>query len=102
MAEYIKREDAIRAIRQYQYPYGVEFLIRNLPAADVAEVKHGEWVDFIGNPVAWDKEHKDCPEGNAVCSKCGRWLVASDEYLTIGRYCPNCGALMKEDEHEAG
>ena len=115
MKEYIERAAALdicqkeyeERLRMADYcgdtvVWNIGGAIKSLPAADVAEVKHGEWVDFIGNPVAWDKEHKDCPEGNAVCSKCGRWLVASDEYLTIGRYCPNCGALMKEDEHEAG
>ena len=108
MKEYIERAHLLKNLgydetrRDDVLPGSTFDIVLKEPAADVAEVKHGEWVDFIGNPVAWDKEHKDCPEGNAVCSKCGRWLVASDEYLTIGRYCPNCGALMKEDEHEAG
>ncbi len=108
MKEYIERAQLLKNLgydetrRADVLPGSTFDIVLKEPAADVAEVKHGEWVDFIGNPVAWDKEHKDCPEGNAVCSKCGRWLVASDEYLTIGRYCPNCGALMKEDEHEAG
>ena len=108
MKEYIERAQLLKNLgydetrRADVLPGSTFDIVLKEPVADVAEVKHGEWVDFIGNPVAWDKEHKDCPEGNAVCSKCGRWLVASDEYLTIGRYCPNCGALMKEDEHEAG
>lgn len=38
MKEYIDRAAAINAIRQYQYPYGVEFLLANIPAADVVEV----------------------------------------------------------------
>lgn len=38
MKEYIERAEAINAIRQYQYPYGVEFLLANIPAADVVEV----------------------------------------------------------------
>ena len=41
MKEYIERAAAINAIRQYQYPYGVEFLLANLPTADVAEVRRG-------------------------------------------------------------
>ena len=48
MKEYIERAAAINAIRQYQYPYGVEFLLANLPTADVAEVRHGRW---IGIPI---------------------------------------------------
>ena len=38
MKEYIERAAAIEAIRKYQYPYGVEFLLSNIPAADVVEV----------------------------------------------------------------
>ena len=38
MKEYIERTEAINAIRQYQYPYGVEFLLANIPAADVVPV----------------------------------------------------------------
>lgn len=49
MKEYIERETAIEAIRKYQYPYGVEFLLSNILAADVVEVRHGRWEP--GNPI---------------------------------------------------
>lgn len=38
MAEYIEREALIEALRKYQYPYGVEFLVSCQPAADVVSV----------------------------------------------------------------
>ena len=88
MKEYIDRAKAINAIRQYQYPYGVEFLLANIPAADVAEVRHGRW-------IAFDPKNAESKE----CSMCG-YLFSR---LYPSNYCPNCGARMdKEDEHEAG
>ena len=82
MKEYIERPEAINAIRQYQYPYGVEFLLANIPAADVVEVRHGRWKNG-GNGV-YD-----------TCSACEKEI-----YLAIPmNYCPECGARMdKEDE----
>ena len=79
MKEYIERAEAINAIRQYQYPYGVEFLLANIPAADVAPVRHGRWKN--GGNGLYD-----------TCSACDKEI-----YLAIPmNYCPNCGALMRE------
>lgn len=57
-------------------------------------VRHGRWVDAEGNLVPWDEKNENCPLNSAFCSVCGDWLTASDEYPTIGNYCPNCGAKM--------
>ena len=86
MKEFIERAAAINAIRQYQYPYGVEFLLANIPAADVAPVRHGRW---IGEPV-------DIGGSTAMeCSECHKVRV-------VDEYCSACGTLMdgKEDEHD--
>ena len=59
--------------------------VHYMPAADVAEVRHGRWVR--------DK----WPSGThkLICSECGKWSGKKS------RYCPSCGARMdKEDEHE--
>ena len=103
MSDYIEREAALAyPIRKDHYDrkhgnehfiLGIESVIEfveNLPAADVAPVRHGRWVpaDQTG----------DCCY---TCSECG---FERDAYLLdVGNYCPNCGALMggKEDEHEA-
>ena len=85
MKEYIERAAAIEAIRKYQYPYGVEFLLSNIPAADVVEVRHGRWKN--GGNGLYD-----------TCSACGKEI-----YLAIPmNYCPECGALMggKEGDHD--
>ena len=86
MKEYIERAAAIEAIRKYQYPYGVEFLLSNIPAADVVEVRHGRWVD------------------NTFCSCCGGFDEDDEGNIiqSFHNYCPSCGALMdKEDENGA-
>lgn len=50
-------------------------ILNNFPAADVVEVKHGEWM-----PVG-----KEFPM--LECDKC-HWISLG------GNYCPNCGAKM--------
>lgn len=59
--------------------------IADFPAADVAEVRHGKWIEY-------KIPHIIC------CSVCD-WGTGIDQKTS---YCPNCGALMKEDGHEAG
>ncbi len=64
MKEYIERAAAINAIRQYQYPYGVEFLLANLPTADVAggEAREMDW-----NPHHCKWECPDCGGMEGEC-----------------------------------
>ena len=55
----------------------------SIPAADVAEVRHGRW---SSNGIA------------LVCSECGRAFGIVEMFA---HYCPWCGSRMdKEDEHE--
>ena len=99
MAEYIEREKAIDATYALHFKDLIQEALRNLPAADVKPVVRGKWVDEKGNPVPWDKFHRNCPASGAYgvnCSVCGEWLSASDEYSVVGNFCPNCGADMKE------
>ena len=65
-------------------PERIELLI---PADAVAEVRHGRWVNT-------NKE----VEQICKCSECGYPI---SYFWSRTPYCPNCGALMKEDEHEA-
>lgn len=64
--------------------------IDNMPAADVAPVRHGKWEP--GNPI--------CP----VCGESKFKDLDADVWADWQpKFCPNCGARMgKEDEHEAG
>lgn len=62
--------------------------IRNLPAADVAEVKHGKWIWLA-----------DCANEGLYCSNCH--VKISDHRSVkkkLSNYCPNCGAKMEGEE----
>ena len=88
MKEYIERESAIKGILNdccelvfYTKENAIDYL-EAMPAADVAEVRHGHWTD-VGSL-------------SCRCSECG----CKNSRETA--YCPICGARMdKEDEHEA-
>lgn len=83
MAEYIKRETAVKAANEWVSEACMAPVMRvsrlldklqKLPAADVAPVVHGHRVDNGGS--------------YARCSQC-------DGVLPLcANYCPNCGAIM--------
>ena len=102
MAEYIEREAISEEIRKYYYKnppnssYGEGFdrgldraqrAILDAPSADVAEVRHGRWIDAYPdiepNPMFM----------YGICSECG-FEQGISKYLN---YCPNCGAKMDVD-----
>lgn len=100
MKEYIERAAAVKKFENYRRDCEEEnderaaqifedcvSELMALPAADVAEVRHGKF-NFLQEDMVW------CYCG--VCSVCRN-------YVQAWNYCPNCGARMdKEDEHEAG
>lgn len=57
-----------------------------LPAADVAEVKHGKWV-HSGLAEHW--------RGKDECSEC-HYHTADRIDLSYFNYCPMCGAKMEK------
>ena len=59
------------------------------------EKMRGEWIDCDGGKVPVDKYGQ--PFGWAMCSACGEYLTASDEYPCTGHFCPNCGAPMTDE-----
>ena len=68
--EYIRRSDALKGAELFQCGWAeIEAVqtdyIERLPAADVAPVRHGHWID----------DGTDDPE-------------------RLPKYCPGCGALM--------
>lgn len=60
-------------------------VIRKIPAADVIEVRHGEWKKL------YDKAPR------YVCTACNH-LYNNREY----KFCPNCGAKMDGERRENG
>ena len=64
------------------------------PTREQVEKMRGEWIDCDGGKVPVDKYGQPC--GWAMCSACGEYLTASDEYPCIGHFCPNCGVPMTD------
>ena len=98
MKEYIEREAVLERLAKvdmdtyYGFTAAVQFgvnhaiqCIKEAPAADVVEVRHGRWKN--GGNGLYD-----------TCSACGKEI-----YLAIPmNYCPECGALMDGKEDEDG
>ena len=81
MAEYIEREEVMHIA--FKSPFFSDALmeeIKAIPAADVAPVRHGRWVQA---KAPFMNECEDC-------SVCGYRTVWGHRY----NYCPNCGAKM--------
>lgn len=86
MSDFIKREDALNALREYPVTK-LKTAIRRLPSADVAPVRHGK---YIG--TEFDGYADGCPAYYEwKCSECG--CMFEEEEPTYN-YCPNCGARM--------
>ena len=90
MDEYIKRENVLTKIDEFAkqniahgFPVDVfdiemmKKMVEKLPAADVAQVVHGRWVN------------------GCQCSVCGdRHGPYNSRHRPYYNYCPNCGAKM--------
>ena len=86
MKEYIERE-AVVNLREEFWKDRCDYMavrvtnIMNIPAADVAPIVHGEWIEH-GN--WWGHiEYK--------CSACKGQTFDASEFA----YCPHCGAMMR-------
>ena len=86
MADYIKRAEALKDFESCNAenprwtPQRVKTLLLRQPAADVAEVVHGQWISFL------DGDHI-MPERYYRCSRCGRVESRRQPYC-------HCGAKM--------
>ena len=83
MAEYIEREALLKKLAERDLCLCVsESDIKDIPAADVAPVVHGRWVDngIPGSMLS----------GCSVCGfSCGAFSFS---------YCPHCGAKMDKED----
>ena len=70
---------------------GVDFVLDcplpNMPAADVVEVMHSEWI--LNN------------DGSATCKNCYMTTKYAWDYDNAFNYCPHCGAKMDGDTDNA-
>lgn len=104
MADYIRREAAIKAVKsQTCWHYnnsmideqGIIFNIDKIPAADVRPVVMGRWLPHPGGYREWD-----------ICSVC-KTGCKRRSYVTVNgkegveefsySFCPWCGANMRSD-----
>ena len=68
-------------------------MLKSMPTADVAEVKHGKWL------VIEDELWKG--GGRYECSACG-YGFSFDGYFELDElpYCPHCGAKMEVERRD--
>lgn len=96
--DYLRREDVLNLLnknsitKKITLSDGVSIYdaIKNLPAADVEEVKYGEWLPItIPGLYGWK------------CSLCDEHVYVNRK-SDVNRYlypcCPNCSAKMKKGE----
>ena len=103
MADYIDRQKALKALRDYfddQISWeGIgsfvaeccEETINDIPAADVRENVKGEWIGYpvcLEFPNAYADDH-------IVCSVCEECFSILDNDCERFYFCPNCGADMR-------
>ena len=94
MTEYIERE----AARQAHIKASLTTrLIDAIPAADVAEVRHGRWIEL-----------DECANEGVYCSVCHKkvykidYAWSNNPVKMKSPYCPNCGARMDKEDAEGG
>lgn len=85
MAEYIERIKALQAINEFYHDPKIDIVIRNIPKADVVEVKHGKWYLL-----------DECANEGVYCSVCHKKVYKIDyaNQKLKSKFCPNCGAKM--------
>ena len=97
MTDYIKRDDALdicacdlrkpdHKISYHGAMVEMAFRIGAIPAADVAPVRHGKWIDVDFAPFE---------SRYATCSACKNRQTLDSRFMN---YCPHCGAKMDGKE----
>ena len=93
MDEYIDREAAQTSCRKYSFAerydaFAIDCILKAIPAADVAPVRHGRWV-----------EQEKYTFGTMYdCSICGNRILDNGHSWN---YCPHCGAKMDGGDNDA-
>jgi hypothetical protein len=97
--EYIDRQDVIEALA-YAGLSEDEYLslvlavarkkVRKIPAANVVEVRHGEWLNSLRN-TPWEK---------GVFGKCSLCNYLEHNTKKMPDYCAGCGAKMDGERKE--
>lgn len=70
--------------------------VSEIPAADVAEVVHGKWIDVLSREVYIPDEKTTITLTEEKCSNCNVATTFKGEKTYLPDYvCPNCGAKME-------
>ena len=91
MDSYFRARDILDKAMGTDSYFQIKSILFGLKAADVVEVKHGKWIfdHMTGN---WSYY--------AHCSECGlKKHFENEEAEQKKKYCPSCGALMREIEN---
>ncbi len=93
MAEYIKRETAVRAVMAAKWVDGSDGamameIVMTTPSADIAPVVHSRWAHIGGDEWC-------CPVCGFVITTEGSWDRPAK------KYCEDCGAKMDGDSGES-
>ena len=103
MAEYIDRDLLKRAVHasdlENREKMALLTCISSIPAADVEPVRHGRW-DGEGDGYAETEDGEMAIVYDVwSCSQCGHTIDdGTDDPDLLPKYCPNCGAMMDEEE----
>ena len=97
MDEYIDREAAQTSCRKYSFAesydaFAVDCILKAIPAADVAPVRHGRWIEPAC--LYYGAKQYEC----SLCHSDTFWRKHS---ITVKyTYCPNCGCRMDGGDDE--
>ena len=91
--EYIERETLLHKIRWASSAEEAVMSVRRIPAADVAPVRHGEWIGVDTSYWRWYHDTaRPVFSKSFRCSECGRKTIIRE------KFCPSCGAKMDKEK----
>ena len=90
MEKYLKKSDVLKIAESTDYYIPIKNILSATPAAEVSEIRHGEWIE--------DKTYMGKDKKIYVCSLCNHWQSVKNHRQTnqimYMFYCPFCGARM--------
>ena len=91
--EYIERQTLLHKIRWASSAEEALMSVQRIPAADVAPVRHGEWIDVDTSYWRWYHDTaRTVFSKSFMCSECGRKTIIRE------KFCPSCGAKMDKEK----
>lgn len=91
--EYIERETLLHKIRWASSAEEAVMSVRRIPVADVAPVRHGEWIGVDTSYWRWYHDTARTVFSKSFrCSECGRKTIIRE------KFCPSCGAKMDKEK----